>query len=77
MVRSEAQKKADKKYQKKSNVIKTIKLTKGIDDDIINYIDEIDQSFNSLIKELMRERIEKDKKIISNFSQNIGNTVDK
>lgn len=62
MVRSEAQKKADKKYQKKSNVIKTIKLTKGIDDDIINYIDEIDQSFNSLIKELMRERIEKDKK---------------
>ena len=35
MVRSEAQKKADKKYQKKANVIKTIKLTKGIDDDII------------------------------------------
>lgn len=62
MVRSEAQKKADKKYQKKSNVIKTIKLTKGIDDDIINYIYEIDQSFNSLIKELIRERIEKDKK---------------
>lgn len=62
MVRSEAQKKADKKYQKKSNVIKTIKLTKGIDDDIINYIDEIDQSFNSLIKELIREKIEKDKK---------------
>ena len=62
MVRSEAQKKADKKYQKKANVIKTIKLTKGIDDDIINYIDEIDQPFNSLIKELIRERIEKDKK---------------
>lgn len=62
MVRSEAQKRADKKYQKKANVIKTIKLTKGIDDDIINYIDEIDQSFNSLIKELIRERIEKDKK---------------
>lgn len=62
MVRSEAQKRADKKYQKKANVIKTIKLTKGIDDDIINYIDKIDQSFNSLIKELIREKIEKDKK---------------
>ena len=62
MVRSEAQKRADKKYQKKANVIKTIKLTKGIDDDIINYIDEIDRSFNSLIKELIRERIEKNKK---------------
>ena len=62
MVRSEAQKRADKKYQKKANVIKTIKLTKGIDDDIINYIDKIDQSFNSLIKEHIREKIEKDKK---------------
>ena len=62
MVRSEAQKRADKKYQKKANVIKTIKLTKGIDDDIINYIDKIDQSFNSLIKEIIREKIEKDKK---------------
>ena len=62
MVRSEAQKRADKKYQKKANVIKTIKLTKGIDEDIINYIDKIDQSFNSLIKELIREKIEKDKK---------------
>lgn len=62
MVRSEAQKRADKKYQKKANVIKTIKLTKGIDDDIINYIDKIDQSFNSLIKKLIREKIEKDKK---------------
>ena len=62
MVRSEAQKRADKKYQKKANVIKTIKLTKEIDEDIINYIDKIDQSFNSLIKELIREKIEKDKK---------------
>ncbi|WP_300077700.1 hypothetical protein [uncultured Thomasclavelia sp.] len=60
MVRSEAQKRADKNYNKNSVVVKIIKFNKSKDKDILDFI-ENKKPFMTYIKDLIRKDIENEK----------------
>lgn len=54
MARSEAQKKADAKYQKEKTTVKTVKFFNSNDEDILQYI-KSKKSFNAYVKDLIRK----------------------
>ena len=55
-MRSEAQKKADRKYEKNNVRRLTIKLNRNTDDDLIDYLEGID-NVQGFVKELIRQHI--------------------
>lgn len=56
---SEAKKRANAKSDKKNTVGKYLKLTKSTDVDIICWLNNIQEPFNSYVKRLIREDIKK------------------
>ena len=55
---SEAQKKATMKYQAKNRYSKTLILNRSTDQDLIEYIETVD-NFTGLVKKLLREHMKK------------------
>lgn len=58
---SEAKKKANKLSDKKNTVGKYIKLIKSTDADIISWLNNNKEPFNSYVKRLIREDMQKNK----------------
>lgn len=61
MVRSEALKKAQKKYQKEKVVMRTIKFYKNTDEKLIDHIESI-ENFTKYIKDLIEKDIKESDK---------------
>lgn len=57
---TEAQKKARNKYNKKSQINKTVTLNRATDQDIIKFTEN--QNFTGLVKNLIRKEIDNNKK---------------
>lgn len=58
---SEAQKRAKKKYAKRSEIVKGVKLNKNTEKDILDFLDNSNISFSTYVKELIREDMKKRK----------------
>lgn len=58
---SNARKKASKTYSDKMDVIKSVKLNRKTDKDILDYLEKSNvTNFTGLVKELIREQIKKE-----------------
>ena len=60
MVQSENKKKYDKEYQKNNVIVKTVKLFKKTDSDIIDHLEKKNIPFATYVKSLLREAIKKE-----------------
>jgi hypothetical protein len=61
-VTSKAQKEASARYQRSSTIVKSIKLIRNTDADIINYLEVMQKPFGNYVKNLIRSDMEAQKK---------------